>query len=77
MVKNYCVNCEQGEREVRERRGEKGVGDENMSEQEGLVGGKREKANKERDTLMDRAIAGLTRNLALWKPPVIHRDNPI
>ena len=58
-----------------EWRGEKGRG-ENMRDWENGVVGKSEKENKEIDTLIERAIMGLARNLALGKFPGMHKDDP-
>lgn len=46
-----------------------------MRDQEDQARGRPEK-NKERDTLMKGAIVGLMRNLAQWRSPRSHKDDP-
>lgn len=55
--------------------GEKGKEEENMREQDAQeLEGQRER--NERDILIEGAIKGLIRNMALWKFPGILKDNP-
>ena len=55
-----------------------GVGrrEKNMWEKDGQIGGRTKRENKERDILIEGAIMGLARNLALGKFPGIHKDDP-
>ena len=61
------VEWEEKERRKRE---------ENLRERDDLDGGRIERESKERDILIEGAIMGLTRNLALEKYPGIHKDDP-
>ena len=47
-----------------------------MRDPEGQVGGRTERESKERDILIEGAIMGLARNMALGKFPRIHRMTP-
>lgn len=60
--------CKGREREEREGRGE-------HEERMPGYGGRAERERKERDVLVEGAIMGLTRNVALEKFPGIHKDN--
>ena len=51
-------------------------GEGNMCEWNGQVGGRTERENKERDTLIEGAIMGLGKHLTLGKLPGIHKDDP-
>ena len=50
--------------------------EENMREWDAQEGGRTVRERKERDTLIEEAIKGLLRNIALGKFPGIHKDNP-
>ena len=46
-----------------------------MSDQDSQDGGRTERENKERDILIEEAIMGQVRNLALGKFPGIHKND--
>ena len=54
----------------------KGCREENLREQSSQDGRRTEIKSKERDILVEGAIMGLARNLALEKFPGIDKDNP-
>ena len=63
---------ENGRREGRQKRREQ----ENMSEQDVQEVGSTERERKERAILIEGAIKGLGRNMALGKFPEIHKNTP-
>ena len=50
--------------------------EENLREQDGQDKRRTETESKERDILIEGAIIGLTKNLALEKSPGIYKDDP-
>ena len=52
------------------------MGDGNIQDQEDRIGGGMERESNERDILIEGAIVGLGRNLALEKFSGIHKDDP-
>ena len=51
-------------------------GEENLRELDGRNAGRTERKSKVRDILIEGAIMGLARNLAVEKFPGIHKDDP-
>ena len=65
-----------GRRESRRgREGKKGMGEENLKKWDSRDREQTETESKERDILIEGAIIGLARNLALEKFPGIHKDD--